>query len=160
MVGLRTRVALAAVVVIAGCASSSEAPPTPESDPPLPDGSKYVVELSDDEALALCEWESERLHYGNCLASAILLSRSASCTDSLATCTAPDAIASKILACVAETLDPARSCDTTVAERLKCDVELKPRYDALPSCDQVTDQAIRQVLYDTIPPSCSALGCS
>jgi hypothetical protein len=142
-----------------GCASSSGEAPAPESHPTLPDGDKYVVDLTDDEALALCQWESERLHYGNCLDDAIVLSRSVSCAESLAACTAPDAVASVLLECVAGTRDEARSCDTTVAERLKCDLDLKQQYDAMPSCDQVTDQVIREVLYRMSPTSCSVLRC-
>src|SRR6185503_19413816 len=98
MVGMTrpvARAAVAAVAVVAGCSSaSSEAPNEHASAPSLPEGSRRVVELTDDEALALCEWESERLHYGNCLDDALLLSRHMSCADSLASCTAPDAIAS------------------------------------------------------------------
>jgi hypothetical protein len=154
------RAAIAAVAVIAACSSaSSEAPNEPASDPILPEGSRRVVELTDDEALALCEWESERLHYGNCLDDALLLSRSMSCADSLSSCTAPDAVASTILACVAATLDPALSCDTTVSERLACDLDLERRYDALPSCDRITDEIIHDILYGTSPPSCTVLRC-
>jgi hypothetical protein len=160
MPGLGAYAALAAVIFIVGCASSSEeAPPAPASDPTLPDGSKYVVDLTDDEALALCQWESERLHFGNCLDDAIVLSRSTNCADSLAACTAPDAVASVLLECVAGTRDAAQSCDTTVAERLKCDLDLKQQYDAMPRCEQVTDQVIREVLYRMSPASCIALRC-
>jgi hypothetical protein len=160
MPGLGAYAALAAVIFIVGCASSSEeAPPAAEGDATLPDGSKYVVDLTDDEALALCQWESERLHYGNCLDDAILLSRSRSCSDFLASCTAPDAVASVLLECVAGTRDEAQSCDTTVAERLKCDLDLKQQYDAMPPCDRVTDQAIREVLYRMSPASCIVLRC-
>lgn len=159
MSGLGARAALAAVAVILGCASSSEPSPPPAGDTTLPEGSKSVIDLTDEEALALCEWESERLHYGDCLDDAILLSRSTSCADSLAACTAPDAVATTLLACVAGTRDPPWACDTTVAERLKCDADLKRQYEALPPCDRVTDEAIRNVLYRTSPPSCSALLC-
>jgi hypothetical protein len=60
---------------------------------------------------------------------------------------------------VAGTRDAAQACDTTVAERLQCDVDLKRQYDGLPSCDQVTDQVIREVLYSISPPSCTVLRC-
>jgi hypothetical protein len=158
MVGLGVRAAFAAAVVV-GCASSSEGPPDPVSNPGLPNGSKLLVDLTDAEALTLCEWESDRLHYGNCLDDAILLSRSMSCSNSLAACTAPDAIASQIIACARDTVDRARSCDITVAERLRCDLDLQRQYDALPPCDRVTDEVVRDVLYSTSPPSCSALRC-
>jgi hypothetical protein len=157
MSGLEAHVAFATFALILGCASSREAPA--ESDPTLPDESRYLVDLTDDEALALCEWESERLHYGNCLDNAILGSGSRSCTASLAACTARDAIANAIIACMERTRDEASSCDTTVGERLKCDVDLKRQYDALPSCDRVTEQTIRDVLYGMFPPSCTALRC-
>ena len=154
------RAAVAAVALIAGCSSaSSEAPNEPASASGLPEGNRHVVDLSDDEALALCEWESERLHYGNCLDDALLLSRSMSCADRLASCTAPDVVASVILGCVAAMLDPALSCDTTVSERLACDLDLERRYDALPSCDRVTDEVIHEILYSMSPPSCTVLRC-
>jgi len=159
MPALRAHLAAAALFVSFGCASSDDAPPADANEPALPDGSKLARDLSDDEALALCEWESKRLHYGNCLDDAILLSRTESCADSLAACTAPDVIASVLLGCVDDTLDPARSCDTTVAERLRCDADLKRQYDAMPSCDRVTDQAIHDVLYRESPASCLALRC-
>jgi hypothetical protein len=156
MSGPRAHVALALFAIV-GCASSSEAPAA--GDASLPDGSRYLVDLSDEEALALCEWESERLHYGDCLDDAIVGSANRSCTESLATCTAPDAVANAILACMAGARDEAGSCDRTVAERLTCDIDLKRHYDALPSCEQVTDQTIRDVLYGVFPPSCDALRC-
>jgi hypothetical protein len=159
MVGLGVRAAFAAAAVVAGCASSSESPPDPTSNPDLPDGSKLLVDLTDAEALALCEWESDRLHYGNCLDDAILLSRSMSCTSSLAACTAPEAIASQLIECARNTVDRERYCDTTVAERLRCDLDLQRQYDALPPCDRVTDEVVREVLYSTFPPSCATLGC-
>src|SRR5688572_15308023 len=158
MVGLGACAALAAAV-LAGCASSSEAPPDPATNPSLPDGSKLLVDLTDAEALALCEWESDRLHYGNCLDDAILLSRSRSCTNYLAMCTAPDAIASQLIECARNAVDRERYCDTTVADRLRCDLDLQRQYDALPPCDRVTDEVVREVLYSMSPPSCAALGC-
>jgi hypothetical protein len=157
MSGLEAPVAFATFALILGCASSREAPAA--SDPTLPDASRYLVDLTDDEALALCEWESERLHYGNCLDDAIVASGNTTCTEALATCTAPDAIANAIVACMERTRDEALSCDKTVGERLKCDFDLKRQYDALPSCDRVTDQTIRDVLYGMFPPSCTVLRC-
>jgi hypothetical protein len=151
-----------AVALLAlGCSGTSdvEGPPAPR-DPGLPPGASRLVDLSGDAALRLCEWQSERLHYGYCLQNAIISGRSPqACATMLQTCTEPNAVGAKIVDCVEATLDPARSCEATVAEVERCTTDLQARYAGLPSCDGLTEAQFREVLYGTSPPSCEKLRC-
>ena len=161
MVGLVHRLAVGAALVSLACRASSGADSgTNPGDPALPPGDTRLVDLDGDEALRLCEWQSESLHAGYCLQNAIIHGRAfGDCAEQLAECMAPDAVASLILDCVDSTLDPARSCEARVADEVRCTIDLKAVYDTMPPCDQVTDEAFRRVLYRMGPASCDALQC-
>jgi hypothetical protein len=144
-----------------GCSGTSdvERPPAPR-DPGLPPGASRLVDLSGDDALRLCEWQSERLHHGYCLQNAIISGRvPEACATMLNGCTEPNAVSVMIVDCVEATLDPARSCEATVAEVERCTIDLHARYARLPSCEGLTEAQFREVLYSTSPPSCVKLRC-
>jgi hypothetical protein len=72
---------------------------------------------------------------------------------------AADAVAGLVLDCVERMLDPTRACDARVTDVTRCTIDTKAIYDTLPSCDRVTDESFRQVLYSMPPASCEGLGC-
>ena len=164
--GLMSRCRVRAVALLAslgaGCGSQSDAAERRASaSAALPPSSTRLVDLSYEQALGLCEWESERLHAGYCLAGAIISHPlPADCAAAVELCGAPDSVAYKLLACASETLDPAKACEATVEARLRCAADLERQYAALPACANLSEAAVRSVLYRMSPESCVALRCS
>jgi len=149
-----------ALSLATACGGTSDAEKsTAAPDPGLPPGSARLVDLSDDEALRLCTWQSERLHYGYCLQNGIILRDLHNCQEYVDACTAPDVVAGLVVDCVESTLDPAKSCETTVTDVERCTLDLQAQYAGLPACDRVTDAAFHDVLYRMSPASCEKLRC-
>lgn len=153
--------ALLSAVLLPSCGSGAG---TADTDMPasseLPPPGARLVELTPDQALSLCEWQSALLHAGFCRQNALIASRSGQdCAAYLTACTAPDRVATEILTCAQTTRDPARACDHTVAEVQACARDVERQYAAQPTCQTLTDENFRDVLYRMSPPSCERLEC-